>query len=61
MDGDYNWADGKSVSVYVSTVVAVHTDQSDIVGYAFFTYLILRKSFTRLFVTAQLKPRRSNV
>merc|ERR1712038_2016271 len=33
VDGDYNWADGKSVSVYVSTVVAVHTDCPDIIGY----------------------------
>ena len=32
VDGDYNWADGKSVSVYVSTVVAIHTDRPDIVG-----------------------------
>merc|ERR1711981_363215 len=32
VDGDYCWADGKSVSVYDSTVVAVTTD-SGITGY----------------------------
>ena len=37
MDGKYEWADGKSVSAYDSTVVAVHADcglqQNTIVGY----------------------------
>ncbi len=33
MDGKYEWADGKSVDVYDSTVVAVHTDAKGIVGY----------------------------
>lgn len=31
VDGSYEWADGKSVSVYDSTVVALHTD-AGIVG-----------------------------
>ncbi len=33
VDGDYVWADGKSVSAYDSTVVAVDTDDPKIVGY----------------------------
>ena len=33
VDGSYKWADGKSVGVYDSTVVAIHTDHPDgIVG-----------------------------
>ena len=38
VDGDYNWADGKSVSVYVSTVVAVHTDRADVIGYVLISF-----------------------
>ena len=33
MDGDYVWADGKSVSKYDSTVIAIETDDPDITGY----------------------------
>jgi len=34
VDGSYKWADGKSVGVYDSTVVVIHTDHPDgIVGY----------------------------
>ena len=29
VDGKYEWADGKSVSTYDSTVVAVHTDKGE--------------------------------
>ena len=29
VDGKYEWADGKSVSTYDSTVVAVHTDKAE--------------------------------
>ena len=32
VDGSYDWAEGKSVEKYDSTVVAVHTDREDIVG-----------------------------
>lgn len=31
VDGSYKWADGKSVGIYDSTVVALHTD-AGIVG-----------------------------
>jgi len=33
VDGDYCWADGKSVSVYDSTVVVVYTDVDSLTGY----------------------------
>lgn len=34
VDGSYKWADGKSVGIYDSTIVAVHTDHPNgIVGY----------------------------
>jgi len=33
VDGSYDWADGKSVDEYDSTVVAVYTDRKDVVGY----------------------------
>ena len=26
VDGSYKWADGKSVGIYDSTIVAIHTD-----------------------------------
>ncbi len=32
VDGSYEWADGKKVEKYDSTVVALHTDHDDIVG-----------------------------
>ena len=40
VDGSYKWADGKSVGIYDSTIVAVHTDHPNgIVGYVIKNYL----------------------
>lgn len=34
VDGRYEWADGKSVDTYDSTVVVINTDAKGIEGYA---------------------------